>query len=314
MRMSGPAPREDKLLESTGISIERLPMLRTVFDRMATGCADAVRQMSTSPTYFSVANIESQRIGDALNAHAHNAIAGIFHSPEWDSRILIGFDRDFAFTLLEVLFGADGSEPPYKFEPEFPDDERPYTPIEMHVAQALTEIAASNLKAAFSPVCDVSFSFEQIETRMYFASIGSRSNLAVKAQLLVQGLDNVGQMFVIIPQTALNPIRQTLARVVSSQTAVRDQRWTKQIQTEVHKTEVTLKAILEERSMTLAEIGQLQLGQIIELQATAQSPVQLQCNGEPVFSCQLGQRNGSYVLRVQDSAHQEEFLDDLLSR
>ncbi|MFN3673574.1 MAG: flagellar motor switch protein FliM [Bosea sp. (in: a-proteobacteria)] len=314
MRVSAQAPREDKLLESTGISIERLPMLRTVFDRMATGCADAVRQMSTSPTYFSVANIESQRIGDALNAHAHNAIAGIFHSPEWDARILIGFDRDFAFTLLEVLFGADGSEPPYKFEPEFPDDERPYTPIEMQVAQALTEIAASNLKAAFSPVCDVSFSFEQIETRMYFASIGSRSNLAVKAQLLVQGLDNVGQMFVIIPQTALNPIRQTLARVVSSQTAVRDQRWTKQIQTEVHKTEVTLKAILEERSMTLAEIGQLQLGQIIELQATAQSPVQLQCNGEPVFSCQLGQRNGSYVLRVQDSAHQEEFLDDLLSR
>lgn len=309
------AIREDKLLESTGISIDRLPMLRMVFDRLATGCADALRQMSTSPTYISVANVQSQRIGDALNAHAHNTIAGIFHSPEWDARILIGFDRDFIFTLIEVLFGADGSERPYKYEPDFPDDERPYTPIEIQVAQALFELAAKNLQAAFSPVCDVTFLFEQVETRMYFAAIGSRSNLAVKSQLLVQGLDNCGQMFVIIPQTALNPIRQSLSRVVSGHTTVRDQRWTKQIQTEVHKTEVKLKAILEERPMTLGEISELKIGQVIELQSSPRSPIQLQCNDETVFWCQLGQRDGSYVLRVQDSANQEqEFFDDLLSR
>jgi flagellar motor switch protein FliM len=290
-------------------------MLRMVFDRLATGCADAARQMSTSPTYFSVASVQSQRIGDALNAHAHNTIAGIFHSPEWDSRILIGFDRDFVFTMIEVLFGADGSEPPFKYEPDFPDDERPYTNLEIQVAQALCELAAKNMQSAFSPVCDVSFAFERMETRMYFATIGSRSNLAVKAQLLVQGLDNCGQMFVVIPQTALNPIRQNLARVLSGHTTVRDPRWSKQIRTEVHKTEVKLRAILEERPMTLGEISALKLGQVIELQASPRSQIQLQCNDETVFWCQLGQRDGSYVLRVQDSANQEqEFFDDLLSR
>lgn len=150
---------------------------------------------------------------------------------------------------------------------------------------------------------------------MYFATIGSRSNLAVKAQLLVQGLDNCGQMFVVIPQTALNPIRQNLARVLSGHTSVRDPRWSKQIRTEVHKTEVKLRAILEERPMTLGEISALKIGQVIELQASPRSQIQLQCNDETVFWCQLGQRDGSYVLRVQDSANQEqEFFDDLLSR
>ncbi len=42
MSTAAQAIREDKLLESTGISIDRLPMLRMVFDRLATGCADAV--------------------------------------------------------------------------------------------------------------------------------------------------------------------------------------------------------------------------------------------------------------------------------
>jgi flagellar motor switch protein FliM len=306
--------REDKLLESTGISIDRLPMLQLIFDRLSTSCADAVRQMSSSPAYFSFAGVQSQRIGEALSGHTYNAIAGIFHSPEWDSRILIGFDRDVIFTLLEVLFGADGSEPAYKYEPDFPDDERPYTNIETQVAQAVFELVAKNLKAAFAPVCDTSFHFERIESRMDFAAIGSRSNLAVKAQFLIQGLDNCGGMFIVIPQTALNPFRQNLARVLSGST-VRDPRWSKQIQSKVQRTEVKLSAILEERSISLGEISALQIGQVLELQASPRSLVQLQCNDETVFWCQLGQRDGSYVLKIQDSAnYEQEFLDDLLSR
>ena len=309
------ALRDDKLLDSTGITIDRLPMLQVIFDRLATGCADAVRQMSSSPAYFSLAGVQSQRIGDALNSHAYNAIAGIFHAREWDARILIGFDRDFIFTLIEALFGADGSEPPHRFEPDFPDDERPYTTIEVQIAQALCELAARNLKIAFAPVCDVTLNFERIETRMYFATIGSRSNLAVQAQFMVQGQDNVGQMFVIIPQTALNPFRQSLAHVHSGQSTVRDPRWTSQIRKEVQRTEVRLQAILEERQMTLGEISALTVGQIIELQASPRSTVELQCNDEAVFRCLLGQRDGSYVLRIQDTINQEkEFLDDLLSR
>jgi len=179
----------------------------------------------------------------------------------------------------------------------------------------MCEMAAKNLQSAFAPVCDVTFTLDRMETRMYFATLGARSNLAVKAQLLVQGLDSSGQMFIVIPQTALNPIRQNLARVQSGMTSARDPRWSKQIKTEVNKTEVKLRAILEERPMTLGDICALKIGQVIELQASPRSPVQLQCNDETVFWCQLGQRDGSYVLRVQDSAsHEQEFLDDILSR
>jgi flagellar motor switch protein FliM len=307
-------PREDKLLDATGISIDRLPMLQVVFDRLATGCADVLRQMSASPTYFSVAGVQSQRIGDALAAHSHNTIAGVFHCPEWDSRILIGLDRDFMFTLLEIIFGADGSEPPFKHDSDF-DGERPYTNIEVLLAQQLLEQVGKSMRTAFAPVCDATFKFERIETRMYFATIGSRNNLAIRAELMMQGLDNVGQMFVVIPQTALNPIRQNLTRVLSGYATERDPRWTKQIQQEVQRTEVKLQAILEERTMTLGEISELKIGQVIELQASPRSPIQLQNNNETVFWCQLGQRDGSYVLRVQDFVDQEqEFFDDILSR
>ena len=113
----------DRLLDAAGLSLDRLPMLHVIFDRMATHCADHLRHLAASPMYYSLSSIESGRIGDVLEMYEANAIAGVFHAPEWDSHVLVGFDRDFVFTMVEVLLGSDGSEPPV-------DEERGFSNIE----------------------------------------------------------------------------------------------------------------------------------------------------------------------------------------
>ena len=60
-------------------------------------------------------------------------------------------------------------------------------------------------------------------------------------------------------------MRKVLSRVVSGESSGRDPRWMKQIATEVKKTEVTLKAVLEERFLSLGEIADLKVGDVIEL-------------------------------------------------
>jgi flagellar motor switch protein FliM len=228
----------DKLLDAAGLTVDRLPMLHVVFDRVATHCADGLRHLSASPSYFSVSNIESGRIGDILEFYESNAVAAMFHAVEWDTRILVGFDRDFIFTIVEVLFGSDGAEPPV-------DDERPFSNIEMRVAQVLFEEAGKALQAAFAPVAPTTFRHERTETRMDFAIIGRRNNLSVVAKLLIQALGRGGEMFVIIPQSALSPMRQNLAQVLSGDGGGVDPRWTRQMQGEVQLTRVELRAILE---------------------------------------------------------------------
>lgn len=295
----------DKLLDAAGITVDRLPMLHVIFDRVATHCADGLRHLSASPSYFSVSNIESGRIGDILEFYESNAVAAMFHAVEWDTRILVGFDRDFIFTMVEVLFGSDGTEPPI-------DDERNFSNIEMRVAQTLFDEAGKALQAAFSQVAPTTFKLERIETRMDFAIIGRRNNLSVVSKLLIQALGRGGEMFVIIPQSALSPMRQALAHVLSGDGAGVDPRWTKQMQGEVQRTRVDLRAILEERLITLGEVAEFKVGQVLELQATPRSQVRLECNGQALFACQLGQSSGSYTLRVEDVIdQQQEFIDAL---
>ena len=298
----------DMLLDSAGLTLDRLPMLHVIFDRMSTSCAEHLRHMAASPMYYSLSGLESGRITEILEMYEANAVAGIFHAPEWDSHILIGFDRDFIYTMVEVLFGSDGSEPPV-------EEARGFSSIELRMAQTLFEQVAKSLQASFSLVVDTKFKLERIETRMDFAVIGRRNNQAVAAKFLLQALNRGGEMFVIIPQSVLNPMRKALSHVVTGESSGRDPRWMKQIATEVKKTEVTLKAVLEERFLSLGEIADLKVGDVIELQATPRSRVKLEGNQQGLFWCHMGQSEGSYVLKVDELIDQEkEFLDDVLHR
>jgi flagellar motor switch protein FliM len=110
-------------------------------------------------------------------------------------------------------------------------------------------------------------------------------------------------------------MRQVLSRVVTSESSGRDPHWAQQIRTEVQKTEVTLTAVLEERDLTLGELADLRVGQVIELSATPRSRIKLEGNQQALFWCNLGQADGRYVLIIDDFIDQEkEFLDDVLSR
>ncbi len=295
------------LLDAGGLSIDKLPMLQIIFDRMATLCADSLRQFAASQTHYSLSNVACGRIGDILEDYEANAVAGIFHAPGWDNHIIVGFDRDFIFSMVEVLFGADGSEPPV-------DDERSFSTIEIRLAQMLLEQAAEALQASFALVSDTAFKFERLETRMDFAVVGRRNDMAVAAKFLLQALNRGGEMFVIIPQSALTPMRQVLSRVISGESNAGDPVWSRQIRGEVQKTSVSLRAILEERPITLAEVASFKVGQVLQLQANPDTRIKVESKEQPLFWCQLGQSEGIYKLRVEDLFDQEqEFVNDILS-
>ena len=297
-----------RLKEAGGLSLERLPMLHVVFDRLTSACADNLKHLVASSVFFSFNGVRSGPFGELLDAYDNNAVAGIFHAAEWDSHILVAFDRDFIFTMVETLFGSDGGEPPV-------EDERPFSQIELRLAQMMFEQIGKALESSFSLVSATPFRLERTETRMEFAVIGGRSNKAVEAKFMLQALNRGGEMVIIIPQSVINPMRPQLAKVLTGDTAARDPRWTRQMAAEVQKAEVTLRAVLEERHLTLGEIADLKIGQVLTLDATPSTRVMLEGNDRPLFWCHMGQAQGSYVLRVDEAIAQgKEAAEDDAAR
>jgi flagellar motor switch protein FliM len=298
----------ERLLESGGISLDRLPMLKVVIDRLASFCADGFRQISSAPIYIVVRDISVGRIGQILDSYETRAIAASYQVTEWDSRILLGLDRPFVFSLLEVLFGGDGSEPAVT-------DERALTSVELRVAQRAFDITVASLKASFGSVADLTFVYERTEARLEFAIAGRRNNLAVLVRLNFQVFDRTGEIFVIIPQQALKSLRQVLANDVTHTVAAPDPRWSRQMEKELHRTEVVLTAILDSYKVTLGEIANWRVGDVVPLMSIDAGHLRLECENQPVFRCELGRARGYYNVQIEDSIDPEaQFIDDMISQ
>jgi flagellar motor switch protein FliM len=299
--------RSEKPFESAGISVDRLPMLAVIVDRLAKGFGGLFRRMTETPTQLTVKHIVGRKMGEILDGFDEKSIVAIFHAPDWDQRVLIGLDRSFIFTIVELLLGGDGTEPPFFYS-------RDFTQIEMGFAHFMFDQAISILNDAFSPVIRSSFRFEHAETKMEFALIGKRNHATIHAELQFEAFDRHGGISLVIPQPALQSIRQDLAREPEAEPVATDPGWTRLFENQITRAEVYVRAVIEERHLTLADIAGIQVGAVLSLQATPRSLVRLECNNQLLFWCELGQAKGYYTVRIEDGVDEEqEFINAIAS-
>ena len=175
---------------------------------------------------------------------------------------------------------------------------RPFSEIETAVARTVLTEAAKALHDSLSPIAAVTLDFERMETRLDFAAIEKRTNPALVARLGLGALGRGGDLLLVMPQSALDSIREALAESGAQKQAAPDAGWSQQMQTEIRNTGVRLQAVVEEQRLSLAAVASLRVGQLLPLAAGPTSRIRLECNGRPLFWCEMGQADGAYTLRV----------------
>ncbi|MGF1622914.1 MAG: flagellar motor switch protein FliM [Rhodomicrobiaceae bacterium] len=281
----------EALLETPKLSIDKLPVLHSIFERVATTCSENLRRFCAAPTTFFVNQVKGDNAWDVLEDY-EDAIAATFYVPEWDSTILIGVERKFVFSLIEASYGSDGTETPY-------ESDRPFSNFESRFIKQFLIDAATALESCFESVTQVSFRLDRLETSIEFTVLGPTDMPVVVAQVLFQVMDNGGRMFILLPQAALYPIRKKLAREHQPVSHPNDPRWAQRMQRGISTTDVTLQAVLETRTMTLGEIKNLKVGQLLQLRAHARDLIAVQAGTEQLFRARLGQSNGKFMFIIE---------------
>ncbi len=290
----------EKLKEIAKLSLDRLPVLNTVFEKMAASCVERFRDYC-SPVFTAFVNqLVSGDSWDLLEANA-DSISAIFYCREWDARILVGIERRLLFATIEAMFGADGSDLPF-------DATRPFTNLEVRIGRIVCEFAATAFADAFAPVSELSLSFERTELALEFTTLGQNSMMLVQAKILFQVLDQGGIMFVLIPQSAMNPIRQKLERERRATPPSQDPRWTNALNSRVSKAEVVVSAVIEGKSLELDEILRLEIGRTIELAGTDQS-IFIECEGDRLFRGRLGQSRGVFTITIEEPVSDDNYTE-----
>lgn len=301
----GAQPGTDKLLEPPKLEVERLHVLKGVLERLVTTCAERFREYCNVPSSFFVNQIESGNSWDVLESY-EDSIAGIYYSRQWDSKIVVGLDRRFIFSLTDAAFGGDGTMPPF-------ESDRPFTALESRLARSVLSIVIPEFEELMNSISPVSFELEKLESKLDFQILGQTDVPVVSVQILFQILDNGGRMFMIIPQSALYPIRRQLERSRALDQQNADPEWQKKMRDGIASASMVLNGVLEGPQMTLGDIANLEPGQILRLEADMKSLIGLECQDERLFWCRLAQSKNHFALVVEQPIDkQKEFVSDLI--
>src|SRR5580692_6607693 len=288
------------IINSALVSYERLPMLEIVFDRLVRLMTTSLRNFTSDNVEVSLDSITSIRFGDYLNSIPLPAILAVFHAEELDNYGLFTVDSNLIYSIVDVLLGGRRGSSAMRIEG------RPYTTIERTLVQRMIEVILADMCAAFEPLAPVSFSLDRLETNPRFAAIARPANAAILVKLRIDMEDRGGRTELLLPYATLEPIRKLLLQQFMGEKFGRDSIWEGHLATELWSTKVDIEAILDEQTMPLNQVMNLEVGQTMMLGASPDSKIKLRCGGVPLLTGRMGRVGSSVAVRVDEAVERTD--------
>src|SRR3569833_1525884 len=135
---------------------------------------------------------------------------------------------------------------------------RPYTAIGRALVQRVVEVILADMRAA------------------------------ILAKLRIDMEDRGGRTELLLPYATLEPIRKLLLQQFMGEKFGRDSIWESHLATELWSTNVEIQAILDEQTMPLNQIMNLEVSQTVMLGAGPDSKIQQRCGGVPLLTGRMG--------------------------
>lgn len=276
---------------------DRLPGLQMIFNQLPRVMVEEVGSLSSLPLRVHLVDLSASTLGEACTL-LPDTFAAPVRAERWRSWLYFIADRMTTMLFVEAASGCE-SFPAEGFS------NRKLTKTDANLAHVLFRRLARSLTGAFSLLVDIPFDVGDVVDKIELEPQLSTTAPVIVAQLSLEYPGYSGTLAIVIPQTALEPIRDLLAgaAVTDSANASRsrdDSTWSKQLADEIARAFIDLTGVLEERPIPLGEVQRFAVGSVVELQSTSLSSVRLDSGDIPLFWCELGKRGGVLTLRVED--------------
>ena len=210
---------------------------------------------------------------------------------------LVVFDPNLVFLVVDNMFGGDG-----RFHTRV--EGRDFTATEQRIIQGMLNVVFAEYEKAWAPVYGIKFEYLRSEMNTQFANIATPSEIVVAVTFTIEFSGAASEMHICLPYSMIEPIRDVLYSSLHSEQLSSDKRWTAMLRHQLQTAKVELVAPLGSTEVTLGEIMQMKVGDIIPLAIDEKLGVMV--NGVPVLSASYGIKNGQYALKIDKFFAQEE--------
>lgn len=207
---------------------------------------------------------------------------------------LIIFDPKLSFSMLEIMLGASN-------ELESPELNRNLTTIELNILKESITDACRDLDKAFSQLLELNTALVKLENNARLVSIVEPESEVIVGTLNVRVGDYSGEIHLIFPYNTLEPLRDSLKELLNITTQVKSS-WQDILEDEIMDIPVTLTALSGTIPMTVRNVLNIQVGDVLELDYDPNTPLRVLVEDNQKFTAVSGTHNGNKAISLLGSA------------
>lgn len=233
----------------------------------------------------------------------------VFDIEGTDGSGIMEISPQLALTIVERLLGGSA---------EVQVKPRTITPIEQAVIRGVIEHALDDLRNAWRSIAELNFSYSRLEMEADFVQIAPSSEIVVVVSFDVNIGVNTYLMNLCFPTFALEEVlarlnRQQVTTSVIKQSPSRMRENMEILSQQISTTFLPIIAELGKASMTVKELLELQVGDVLKLKKRINEEIEVTISGKRKLAARPGSVDGKKSLRITRHLTEEELVDEDLT-
>jgi flagellar motor switch protein FliM len=272
------------------VSKEQLRAFRGVHDKMARSLASQISSIMRSIVEIQLHSVDQMTYGEFLMSLPSPTSFNVFSINPLEGSGIIEINPSIAFPMLDRLLGGKGE--PFDANREFSD-------IELSLFETILRVMMSTLKEAWGPVMEVFPAIESKESSPNVVQIVAQNEIVVMVVMEIIIGHSSGMMNICYPVIALEPVLPKLASrdLMLNETSSKKSRNT-ELQVLLGGAKVNVEANLGDAELTMRDVLDLQVGDVVRLSSPADDVVTVSIDGKDRFRGEIGLRRFRKSIQV----------------
>ncbi|PAB61261.1 flagellar motor switch protein FliM [Anaeromicrobium sediminis] len=240
-----------------------------------------------------VISVEQLSNYEFTNSISNPTILGIVDFSPLEGQIIMDIGPDIAFSFVDRLLGGNG---------DLFEEKRGFTEIELSLLKKIVREMAKLLKDPWENVIELRPKIEKIETNSQFAQIVSPNETIALVTLNIKIGEIEGMINICIPHILVEPILPKLNTKFWFNTKTKES--TKEdeeiIEKRIEKSNIIVKAILGTSSITVRDFLELQIGDVIPIDATIKQDAKVYVGKNLKYTGKIGTKGNKMAIRIEN--------------
>lgn len=280
------------------VSREQLRSFRSIHDKMARNLSNQISAIMRSIVEIQLHSVDQMTYGEFLMSLPTPTSFNVFSMKPMDGAGVLEINPSIAFPMIDRLLGGRGDQ--Y-------DGTREFTNIELNLLDTILRQIMQNLKEAWSAVADIFPTVDAKESSPNVVQIVAQNEVVVMVVMEIVIGHSSGMMNICYPVISLETILSRLASrdLMMSETSGKKSR-NKELQALIGGADVQIAAILGQTNISLKDILELKVGDVIMLDKVADDTVVVNVDGREKYTASIGLQRYRKSIKIKEEIKTEK--------